>query len=121
MTTADYSAALAHVAPGIPVAFTIDEDGTFTIEKWGGEGEPPTIAELETWAADASAAAARCGNNETAIRARLLDGLATADTHLAALEGATPTAAQLRAATIFALRAIKALTRLELDELEQSD
>lgn len=97
------------------------------IFEYDENGEPVTRpataeenADLDALAAEAEAEIARLANADT-IRDRLRDGIATADQHIAALEGANPTAAQLRAATLFAVRAVKALARLELSELDETE
>lgn len=56
----------------------------------------------------------------TTIHDRLLDGLETADTHIANME-ATPSAAEQKAAMLFVLRGLKLLARLEIHELTSAD
>lgn len=65
--------------------------------------------------------AATMAANAATIRQRLLDGIKTADSHITTISGASPTAAQQKAALLFCLNGIKALARLELRALDSAD
>lgn len=101
--------------------------------RWVVDAENPqghlvemTAAEETQRATDQAAGQARAAAyaileaNEDTIRDRLLTGLATADTHITAMEG-TPSAAQQKAAMLFVLKGMKQLARLELSALDATD
>lgn len=117
MLVSEATRAFNHGAPGIQVEFSIDQDGVLTIDRWGGAGNPPSVAQVETWLTEASAVDNTTGANETTLRDQLIAALPQIDQQLAILNGA-PTAADQRAALIFTLRAVKRLVRLQVRALD---
>lgn len=83
------------------------------VAQWEAQNTGPTpaeIAEFET-----------IRGNEELIRERLSQGIATINTHISNMEATSPTAAQQRAALLFALKASKNLARLALRALDSAD
>lgn len=59
--------------------------------------------------------------NEVQIRQNILNGLVTLEGHIATISGATPTAAQQKAALLFCLRSVRYLAKLEVRALDSVD
>ena len=77
-------------------------------------------AERATAASDAEADEAAATTSQTLLD-RLTQGIAEADTHIANISAASPTAAQQKQALLFALRGFKALARLQVRALDSAD